>query len=349
MGLRKISAPPASSALLTTAGLGNVVYVGKNGADSSGQRNNIGKPFLTLAAAIAVAQVGDVIVVGPGTWTENVAWPQGVSSQGAGCEATHISGTLTITATATITPYTINFSDVHITGIVSMNFAAKSGGDVAVTLRDCLLDSATTFTRSIVGAYSLKIYNTRCGATVTANWDSARLYACQFGNFTFNASAGSEQIYIEACEIPVVTINGAGTDARITGCSITSALTFTDNFGGDVYTTGCEMTGTTINIAAGTWHEYGCTFRQALVTGASTTQRVSYQRTTKALYDPGTTVVTLPIPIGNANYVVCVETNTQTGGAAYNVLITAKTGTTFTINNTSGDAEELTFGIFYRG
>ncbi len=48
------------------------VWVAPNGVDATGERGNINRPFLTLAAAIAAAQTGDTILVAPGTYTTTV-------------------------------------------------------------------------------------------------------------------------------------------------------------------------------------------------------------------------------------------------------------------------------------
>lgn len=349
MGLGPIYTPPSSGGL-ATAGLPAVVYVSPTGDDTTGQRGNQGRPFATIAAALAASSADDVIELAPGTYTENVAWTERRSLRGAGSRASFIVGTFTLTAPANDTTQNINIQDVNISGAGALNFAAKTGGDVLVEIRDCILGSAWTFTRATDGANFLAMYNTRCRSTITATWGSVRAIGCEFGNFTFNANAGSEDVYLEACIIPTVTLNGAGSTFKMAGCITTAALTLTDAFGGTLTTTGCDILAATITINSGTWHEYGCTFTQANVAGASSHKRVSYQRIARATYPaaPAVTTVTLPIALGATTYVVCVETNTQNGGAAYNVLITNKTGTGFDVTTTSPDTEDLTLGVFYR-
>jgi len=65
---------PITGLLLTT----NIVYVSKNGNDSLGARHDLGKPFLTVEAAVAVAQPGDMIRILPGSYsvTSNIAKDQ---------------------------------------------------------------------------------------------------------------------------------------------------------------------------------------------------------------------------------------------------------------------------------
>lgn len=63
---------------LTTLELQNAVFVAKNGSDSTGVRNKLDKPFLTLTAAQAAAVSGDTIVVYPGVYTDNSLGKDGV-------------------------------------------------------------------------------------------------------------------------------------------------------------------------------------------------------------------------------------------------------------------------------
>lgn len=56
---------PITGLLLTT----NIIYVSKSGNDTLGARHDLGKPFLTVEAAVAVAQAGDLIKIFPGTYT----------------------------------------------------------------------------------------------------------------------------------------------------------------------------------------------------------------------------------------------------------------------------------------
>lgn len=62
---------PITGLLLTT----NIIYVSKSGNDALGARHDLGKPFLTVEAAVAVAQPGDLIKILPGSYsvTSNIA------------------------------------------------------------------------------------------------------------------------------------------------------------------------------------------------------------------------------------------------------------------------------------
>lgn len=56
---------PITGLLLTT----NIIYVSRSGNDATGARHDLGKPFLTVEAAVSVAQSGDLIKVLPGTYS----------------------------------------------------------------------------------------------------------------------------------------------------------------------------------------------------------------------------------------------------------------------------------------
>lgn len=71
----------------------NVIRVDKGGSDATGTRNDFSKPFLTIQAAVNNAQDKDLILVGPGTFAEQVTVPPtiGVSILGSGLAETLIN------------------------------------------------------------------------------------------------------------------------------------------------------------------------------------------------------------------------------------------------------------------
>jgi len=68
----------------------NVIRVDVNGSNATGQRNRFDLPFQTIQAAVNAAQDKDLILVGPGTFAEQVTVPPtiGVSILGAGIQET---------------------------------------------------------------------------------------------------------------------------------------------------------------------------------------------------------------------------------------------------------------------
>jgi hypothetical protein len=63
-----------TSGALTELPIQNTLYVAKNGDDSTGTRNRLDKPYLTIAGASADAQAGDCVYVFSGTYNEPVTW-----------------------------------------------------------------------------------------------------------------------------------------------------------------------------------------------------------------------------------------------------------------------------------
>ena len=55
---------------LTSLTIENTVYVSKNGNDGTGAKNDMSKPFLTIAGANTVAQAGDCVYVFSGSYSE---------------------------------------------------------------------------------------------------------------------------------------------------------------------------------------------------------------------------------------------------------------------------------------
>lgn len=60
----------------------NTVHVSANGNDTTGTRNNLAKPFLTLEAAVAAASSGDTIYVYPGSYTVTTTTTNGLAKSG---------------------------------------------------------------------------------------------------------------------------------------------------------------------------------------------------------------------------------------------------------------------------
>lgn len=65
--------------VLAAVAAGNMLVVSKDGSDSTGSREDVSLPFLTLAAAKAAATSGDLILVYPGTYNERNLLKNGVN------------------------------------------------------------------------------------------------------------------------------------------------------------------------------------------------------------------------------------------------------------------------------
>lgn len=348
--VQQISTPPvASSAFLQSAGLANVCYVSKDGDDATGQRNDIGKPFLTIAAAMAASQSGDVIMLGPGRWTENIALLENRSIVGSGSRATEINGTLAQTPGATSTNNFVTLADFRLTGAATVTLTAKTGGDNLFSLNDLILEQTLTLTRATNGKKEAYLDGVLVGSTLTSNFGKISAFGCEIATLSLTSGGGGEHWRFKGCSIVNATIASAQGNARFVGCTITGSLTHSDTYLGDslLWTVGCELTAATITISSGLWYEYGCTLDYSQIGGAGAHKRISFQRFA-ATISPGDNTVNLPHAIGSTDYHVTVELQTQNGGGDYCVIISGKGVSSFTAKNTSGDSETVEFGIHYR-
>lgn len=350
MGRLRFGPPPANtSSLLSQAGLANCCYVSKGGNDSSGQRNNMGRPFLTIAAAMAASQSGDVIMLGPGRWTENVALLEDRSIVGSGQQATEINGTLTQTPGATSTNNRVTLAAFRLTGAATVTLTAKTGGDNLFSLYDLILEQTLTLTRATNGKKEVYLDGVIVGSTLTSNFGKISAFGCEIAALALTSGGGGEHWRFKGCSFVSVTITSAQGNSRFTGCTITTALTHSDAYIGDslLWTVGCELIAATITIHGGIWYEYGCTLDYSQIGGAGAHKRISFQRFA-ATISPGDNTVNLPHAIGSTDYHVTVEPQTQNGGGDYCVIISGKGVSSFTAKNTSGDSETVEFGIHYR-
>lgn len=346
--VQQISTPPvASSAFLQSAGLANVCYVSKSGDDATAARNNIGKPFLTIAAAMAASQSGDVIMLGPGRWTENVVLLEDRSIVGSGQQATEINGTLTQTPGATSTDNRVTLAAFRLTGAATVTLTAKTGGDNLFSLYDLILEQTLTLTRATNGKKEAYLDGVLIGSTLTSNFGKIHAAGCEIAALSLTSGGGGEHWRFYGCSIVSATIASAQGNTRFAGCTITTALTHSDTYLGDslLWTVGCELIAATITISGGIWYEYGCTFDQSQIAGAGGNKRVSSQIIAMQTYPNGTTAVTLPVALGSTDYVVTVEYNSASG--VHGCYVANKTGTGFNIINPN-DAEELTLMVHYR-
>jgi len=146
----------------------NTVFVDKSGSDSTGIRN--GLPFLTITAALVVAQSGDVVIVNPGTYDEIISIPAGVNVRGLSPTNTIISKSasidtdlVTLSTNCLLENVTLNLTaTTHITlrGIV---FATTSATNSYVS--NCVL----TVDNSTADVGTSNIYGIYCGGTGVAS------------------------------------------------------------------------------------------------------------------------------------------------------------------------------------
>jgi len=170
------------------------IYVDASGSDSTGTRGRADKPFLTISAAKAVAVSGDVIIVGPGTFTENsgITLPSGVSLIGAGADVTIITSTLTGLTNCVLVPGSgsvimgITVSDTVSGGAPALGAGASDTAfSVAFVYRCKFVGKSPTVYVNKTGTDGLRVYDSIINSTSDA-------VICSFGtHYFFNCDATS--------------------------------------------------------------------------------------------------------------------------------------------------------------
>ena len=129
----------------------NVVYVSKNGNDSTGARNLLTKPFLTLDAAVTASTSGDTIVVFPGAYTATTTSTNGIAKNGVNYYF-HPGATVLKTSSGDIfnnTGFSLptnvygqgSFNKTTSTGLIynsSINYSEFNALDISSTVSNCI-------------------------------------------------------------------------------------------------------------------------------------------------------------------------------------------------------------------
>ncbi len=141
------------------------IFVDVNGSDTTGIRGRRDKPFLTIAAAVAVAVAGDVILLGPGGFSASseIVLPNQASLFGSGLDVTTITSTagagvpsISLGNSSILTDLTVNSTP----GTPIGNYGAQDFID-AMIFRCKLIGSIDTFKFSrATPVTTLKVYDT---------------------------------------------------------------------------------------------------------------------------------------------------------------------------------------------
>lgn len=160
-----VFAQTVTATTITTTGLtvngvdlnlrqGNIIYVSKNGNDSSsGTHEN--DPFLTVKQALTVATAGTTIYVYPGTYTEvfPLTIPVGVVLKGSGLRSVTIQPTGgTITNDAILLNGETTVEDLTLTGFrfnsgANTGYGLRFATNITVTTRSPYIRNVTVITR----------------------------------------------------------------------------------------------------------------------------------------------------------------------------------------------------------
>jgi len=249
-------------------GLSNVLYVDKAGSDATGARGNIGLPYLTISAALAAAQSGDVVQIGPGTWVEDVTLPglAEISLVGAGRDQTRITG---VANDATIT-------------------AAPTG----TALARCLISDLSVYNPGVGTGYSISISGT--GLAAPGNFVSESAHGLVIRNVRTASDINTGvrvmcagHVDIVGCLFDALTLRDIGV-ARLTGVQ-TYETAVVIRFDGATLPTG---------FTAGTVKMSACQFSQTSFYGRLVTQVTGSQL--------GTTLAALTTDGGDHGYLTAI-------------------------------------------
>ncbi len=232
----------AIEAELAGAGLSKTLFVDINGDNGSAERGSLVFKYLTVQAALDAAQPGDVIQVGPGTFTENLTWPetQSVSLVGSGKGTTVLAAAsgdvITVAPTvgvlngASIRGLTIQANDVGGYGVDASGAAQPGSFTSGLEIIDCAISniSGTGGVRCVsVNLVDLQDIDMSTDQAILEEVGGGRVIHCDFSLLSVDydpadtdPSGGRNQLTVEASDFLFVMANLAWVDLD-RDCSIT--------------------------------------------------------------------------------------------------------------------------------
>ena len=229
---------------------GNAWYVNATTGSDSNAGTTVNSPTKTIAAAVALASANDTIVIGPGTYTENVTVSlAGLRLIGAGTSVKQVIWTSTDGGTAA-TAYSLSLSAancevagiyfkvpayVSSAGVCSINLSNASYANI----HDCRFQGQTTsyaaiysavensdnvtiarcdFTYLNTASHGVGIYTLASGGLSYSFW---KIENCNFSSCVTNILlAGARLAVIKGNVFDVVGVNASGTIGTVTTLGI---------------------------------------------------------------------------------------------------------------------------------
>lgn len=208
-------------------------YVSKNGNDTTGN-GTFGRPYLTIAKALTVITDSStvkryVIIVGPGTFAEDLTLKANVFIKGANPMTTIINGTTVNINDATWNVSTADnrsgFQDITINNAIVLDFTTQAGNDAGkIFCHNIRVFGAITSTAK-AASNQLSIFNSVLNVTVTSTGMSTSL-----NSTTFNTGAN-------------LVLNSSGTASIPTTAFITDGATL-----GNITATWTSNSAVTLNL-----------------------------------------------------------------------------------------------------
>lgn len=198
----------------TLLGSSGVVYVDPNGTDAVAVKGSLTKPFKTITAAINAAASGDIVSIGPGTYTENVTLKSGITLAGVHPRQCVISGNVTYTVTGGALTDVAHMVGVQVTGTISCDFTGKTGSTSYgfLDIRSCQFPTVTCSARAGLGNDGVSVKDFFWDVlpetfALTCTNGFADVENGYVGTFT---TAGDCFGYAMGCNVTTLTVNGSG-------------------------------------------------------------------------------------------------------------------------------------------
>lgn len=172
------------------SGFSGVLYVAKNGSNTTGARNTL-NPFLTIQAAVDAAQDGDIVIVQPGRYVENVVVPAArgnLTIQGSGRYVTEImpAAGIGLLWNPTGLNSTLNVRGLTIlsagTKGISSNPAGAAAFSGTLAVQDCFLSGTSDGFELLSGGAAVLTNCMVANGTRLVDCASARIEDCRLAN-----------------------------------------------------------------------------------------------------------------------------------------------------------------------
>lgn len=245
-------------------GPSNALYVDVAGSDALGQRGNAAQPFLTMAAALALAQSGDEVLISPGTFTGPVTLPAvaNLIIRGSGQGSAGVGGTL-LTAAGGVDVVTLNAAnrsvqlyDVAITGVGAGKPLVGTGAAAGTAwLGSGLLVQNARLQAAAAGtlAVDLTYANFVTFLDSEISQGSMSFVTCAGTTFRGTRQSGTTCLFTWDNTDALRPAAGVNLVQLLEASSLVSVVSFTGqtNFQGDYSAVVSSMTGLNLSVAAG--------------------------------------------------------------------------------------------------
>lgn len=258
-------------------GFSSVVYVDKAGSDATAARGDMGKPFLTIAAALAAAQSGDVVRVGPGTWAERVYGPELAqwSLVGSGVDVTIIDfGDGEVEPPLIVAPQVTKLTECLIEGLTVKcpNSYALVASGTGAGIDQLIVRNVKQYTDGSVGSEFVRIGK----VVVSGCWVDRMVFGgCM--DVAVDSCTCDEGVSVQWLDSDTTHWGSGFNAATIAGSGISA---FYARGSANVTIVGCEASGLVVDpvgaaASHGTLTASGCNLGTVIISAIADTNRVA--------------------------------------------------------------------------